>query len=102
MNKWASSNHALVLALAVTLAGCGQKRVMPPGVESESGCPEACAHMQDNFSHCPEGQDPQCVSGCEATYRLGYVWTDDSSGPLCIVRATTEFELSNCNVACKR
>lgn len=91
-----------ILILALSLPSCGPKVVKPANVESETGCPEACEHMRTKFPECREGNDPQCVPGCEQIYNLGYIWTDDSSGPMCIVQSTTLQELRSCNVECKR
>ena len=89
------------IAAICLLAGCSPYVVSPTTVNSETACPEACAHMKQKFPECPEGNDPQCIPGCQQNFRLGYVWTDDSSGPLCIVRATSKQQLHDCNVACQ-
>lgn len=90
-----------ILSIFVCWLACQPRVVRPSIVDSDTGCPEACGHMKEQFSECPEGHDPQCVPGCERTARLGYVWMDDSSGPLCIVQATTMQQLHDCNVQCQ-
>lgn len=89
----------LIIAFTLVVA-CNPRVADPTKIESESGCAEACDHMKTNFPECPEGNDKQCVPGCTRTFGLGYIWIDGSSGPMCIVQATTKGELRNCNVEC--
>lgn len=91
----------VTLVIATCVAACGPKVVKPTSVESSTGCPEACRHMKDKFPECPEGKDPQCVPGCERIFNLGYIWTDNRSGPMCIATTTTMDELHACNVECR-
>lgn len=90
-----------LLLIAVFAVGCAPEHVTPPpGV---GACEGACSVLAE--LECPEGLDPECVPGCERVAGDGtYLWTDASSGPLCVIapaQVTVE-SVRACNVRCLR
>lgn len=87
----------LLLVVVGLLLACTQPLAPSPGLPA---CAAACDVMTQ--AGCPEGLSPTCVKDCEAIARLGYIWTDDTSGPACVAAATTVEAIQSCNVKCQR
>ena len=74
---------------------------LPDAVEKCEGACLVFEHFECE-AESEGGNHELCVSKCERVASLGYVWTDDKSGPECIVRVKTLDELRSCNVRCER
>ena len=88
---------SLILVVAA-VAGCAPQGVTPPADSTE--CEGACSVLHD--LDCPEGRKADCVSTCERIVSIGYLWTDSSSGPKCVVRQkkATIASIRACNIRC--
>ncbi|MFA5053233.1 MAG: hypothetical protein WC565_04205 [Parcubacteria group bacterium] len=90
----------ILLPVITALGSCRPNPpVVPEGVEKCEGFCIVLEHFE-----CPEKGESRevCTAKCERVAGLGYLWTDDSSGPSCGVKATTIDELRACNVRCER
>ncbi len=94
--QWAK--RAIAAALALVLIGCAKPA---PDVPPSVGACEGSDIVLDFYS-CPEGARPDYVAECKRIAGLGYLWTDDQSGPLCVVKAKSLDEVRACNVECAR
>ena len=98
---WECCLFGLVLgALFWWVVGCSSP--LPP-IEPQTDVVKACEPSRVVLLHfgCSEGESPTYVADCEHIAKLGYLWTNDSSGPLCILGAETKAEVQACNVVCE-
>lgn len=87
--------HFLML---VAFAGAGCISPPPAAPDPVSACAPSCEILTD--LECPEG-NATCVPDCERVAGTGYLWRDDSSGPLCVVASEKTVEaVRACNVRC--
>ena len=89
-----------LLLLPIIVLGCNsQPPVLPEGIED---CEGSCIVLE-HFD-CPEkGENrEECATKCRSIRSVGYVWTDDSSGPSCIIKAQTLSDVRACNVKCPK
>ena len=89
-----------LLFLCAFVCGCVES-VPPKAVGTITGCQEACDQLAE--LKCPEGDNvDKCLAACEDVAQAGYIWTTESTGPLCIVKAETVLDVRACNVRCGR
>lgn len=88
---------AIILPV-ITVIGCngGTKPVLSDGVEK---CEGACIVLE--HFNCPEAKQ-DCIPKCRKIASIPYLWNDDTSGPLCLIKAETIQNVRDCNVKCKQ
>lgn len=86
-----------VLLLCLSVCGC---RDPEPTYPPPTG--DDCAASCDVLAHfgCAEGNS-LCEPRCRQLSALGYLWTDESSGPKCVRHAGTIDAVRACNVRCE-
>jgi hypothetical protein len=94
----------LLLALPLVTFGCGPDAA-PEVPESVGACKGACM-IFDHHDECKveseNGNIELCTEKCEYQAGLGYIWTDDTSGPRCVVKSDRTLEgIRACNVRCQ-
>lgn len=88
------------LFLLLPIIACSPDPGPPPDIPDSATVCEGSCMILEHFE-CPEGLDPQCQPKCEKIHSLGYLWPDDTSGPACVVGATTLAQVRACNVKCE-
>jgi hypothetical protein len=76
----------------------GCETPLPDHPEVMDACPESLVVLE-RFG-CEDAVRSDYIDECEHISNLGYIWTDDKSGPLCVARARTKAEVRACSVMC--
>ena len=104
LNLW---YRLAALFVVLSIVGCPAPAVTPVVPDDVPGkCSAMCSKLRDPDINCPEGQPSElgttCESSCEQIYALGYLWpeNDESSGPVCILKAPDLSAVRACNVRC--
>lgn len=90
-----------LVTLFATCFSCSS--ASPPTIPEGVGACEGAYLVLEHFD-CPEKDESKeaFVVKCKRVASIPYIWTDASSGPSCIVKATTLIEVRSCNVRCEK